>query len=451
MVLSETARYDRERVSPVGEHAVVLGGSIAGLCAARVLADAYDSVTVVERDVLPDEPVVRDGAPQTRQPHILLEAGRATVEDLFPGFCETVLARGGLLVDAARDLSMYREGGFVAAAETRLSLYCATRPLFEQVARERVRALDDVTVRDGTQWLDYRTNAAGDAVTGVDVQTPDGEHETLAADLVMDATGRTSRTPSWLEERGDEAPAVETVSVDVSYATIRVERPPDDRRVLFASPGAPRTRGGVAIPVEGGAWVVTLQGMHGDEAPTDPEAFVAFAESLPVPELGRIVREHEWRTNEAVGYPFPSSRRYHYEDLDALPDGLLVTGDALASFNPVYGHGMSVAALDALHLHHALAAGTDALAPRFFERAADTVDVVWRLAVGPDFEYAQTTGPKPLGTDVFNRYIARLTRKAHDDPVLAETLARVFLLEESPATLFAPRTLWRALRPGVSR
>ncbi len=449
MTLANVTRYDRGRLDRVGDHAVVVGGSMAGLCAARVLADGFERVTVLDRDPFPDEPTVRDGAPQTGHPHVMLEAGRLTLTDFFPGFEDDLFEAGGLCVDAGTELQFYDRGGFLAEPPDEMPMYCATRPLFEHVVREQVRALDGVDLQGGTQVTGYRFDDAGESVTGVRVRAG-GDERTLAADLVVDATGRTSRTPRWLADHGFPTPDVEEVHVDVTYSTIRVERPPDDRRVFFAPPDAPRTRGGGAIPVEGDRWEVAVQGVHGDDAPADREGFVAFAESLPVPEVGRLARERPWTSDGVHHYPFPCSRRRRYEHLDRFPEGLVVTGDAVASFNPIYGQGMSVAALDALALHHALAeGGLDGIAPRFFDRVGETVDIVWKLAVGRDFEFRETEGPKPFGTDLFNRYVARLSRKAHSDGVLTDAFARVFRLERPPTALLRPAVALRVLAPEI--
>jgi 2-polyprenyl-6-methoxyphenol hydroxylase-like FAD-dependent oxidoreductase len=448
MTLATVDRYDGDHIDFVGDRAVVVGGSMAGLCAARVLADAFESVVVLERDALPDEPVSRSGAPQTSHPHALLEAGRATLEDLFPGFGEELLSEGGLLIDAPTELKYYVKGDFVADGPERLPMYTASRPLFEQVVRHRAADLDRVTLRDGCRFTGYLTIDDGDDVTGVAYRDGAGDEQTLDADLVVDATGRTSRTPSWLEDHGYPSPPVDGVEVDVTYSTINVERPADDRRLYFVPPDPPRTRGGITMPIEGNEWEVILQGIHGDDAPTDRDGFVDFARSLPAAELGHIVDEHEWRSDEIHHYPFPASRRRRYEELDRFPDGLVVTGDAIASFNPVYGQGMSVGALDALLLHHAIAdGGLDDLALRFFDRAEPVLDQVWNLAVGGDFEFPETTGPKPRGTDLFNRYGGRLTRRAHSDGTLTDAFYRVIRLERPATSLLRPAVVWRVLRP----
>jgi len=418
---------------------------MAGLCAARVLADAFDEVVVFERDELPDEPVTRDGAPQTSHPHVMLEAGRATLEDLFPGFGEELLSAGGLMIDAGTQSTWYDQGGLLASTNDRLPMYCATRALFEHVVRERVRGIENVRLSDGCQFLDYELD--GDRVTGATLRDENGDETSVDAALVVDATGRASRTPQWLDTHGYPTPEVDEVEIGVTYSTIRIDRPTDDRRVILVAPERERPRGAALVPVEDGRWEVILQGIHGETAPADPESFVEWAEEYPIDEVGRLVRERDWTSEEIHQYPFPSSVRRHYENLDGFPEGLVVTGDAIASFNPIYGQGMSVAALDALVLHHELGDGIEGLAPDFFDRTGAIVDEVWKLAVGNDFIFPETTGPKPFGTDPFNRYVARLLRRAHDDGYLTEAFFRVFRLERSATSLLRPGVLWRVFRP----
>jgi len=446
MVLDNIGRYDPDRVEEVGDRAVVVGGSMAGLCAARALADAFAEVTVLERDTVPEGPVARDGAPQTSHPHAMLEAGRATLEDLFPGFGERLLAAGGLMIDAATEMRYYEAGDFFADGPDRLPMYCASRALFEHVVREAVIDRPNVTLQGNCHFVNYEADGDG-SVTGVTYRRQGSEATALDADLVVDATGRTSRTPSWLADNGYESPPEESVEIDVTYSTVRVDRAADTRHSLFVPPDPPRTRGGAAIPIEDGQWEVILQGVHGDDAPTDRKGLIAFAESLPVEDFGELLRERTWTSERIHHYPFPSSVRRRYETLDRFPDGLVVTGDAIASFNPIYGQGMSVAALDALLLHHALADGLDDLGLRFFDGAAEVVDAVWNITVGGDFQFDETTGPKPPGTDLFNSYIDRLVEKAHADGELTDAFYRVFRLEREPTSLLRPGVAWRVLRP----
>lgn len=448
MTLATVSRYERDRVANVGERAVVVGASMAGLLAARVLADGFERVTVLERDSLGDDRTTRRGVPQGRHAHALLESGRVTIEDLFPGYGEELLSAGGMVIDQSADLRHYEKGGFLADGPERVPMYCATRPLFEGIVRRRVAALDGVDVRPGRQFVDYAVGDTEAAIEGTVIRDENGDRSTVPADLVVDATGRTSRTPSWLDDHGYAPPPVDEVTVDLAYSTALIERPTGDRRTFFVTPDAPRTRGVVMMPVEDGRWLLTAIGVHGDHPPTDPDGLTAFVASLPVTEPGRLLEERPWASDEIAHYPFPANRRHRYEALDRFPDGLLVVGDAVSSFNPIYGQGISVAALEAVLLHRMLATGGRAdLARRFFDRAEEVVDVPWSIAVGGDFEFSQTEGPKPTGTDLFNRYLARLMRRAHTDGALRDPLIRVFNMERPPTDLFRPGVAWRVLRP----
>ncbi|MFC6953287.1 NAD(P)/FAD-dependent oxidoreductase [Halorubellus litoreus] len=443
MTLDELERYDADAVEYCGDRAVVVGGSVAGLLAARVLADGFDEVLVLERDEVPDEPVQRDGVPQATQIHALLEAGRATIEDCCPGYCESLLAAGGVLLDGARDLRFYDQGGYLADGPRRMPFYAATRPLFEDVLREHVTAGRSVTVQDRTRVTDFLLDDDGDAVVGVERREGTGDAERVPADVVVDATGRASRTPRWLEANGFPAPPVEDVPIDVGYATVAVERPPGGRKTMLAMASAPRTRGEAVFPVEGDRWLVNVHGVAGDHPPADLDGVREFAASLPTDAAATTLSEHEIR-GDVHAYRFPSSRRRYYERLDTVPEGLLVVGDALASFNPIYGQGMSVAALEALALHRALAAdGTTGLPERFFENAAPVVDHAWEMAVGADAPFAPGNAPVPGRVAAFGRYFDHVMRAAQDDGHLREALMRVIAMQDSPTALVRPRVLRR--------
>lgn len=449
MTLATVPRYDSGQISDREGRAVVVGAGIAGLVAARVLADAFDEVTVIDRDPLPDEPVARQGVPQARQIHILWEAGRATLEAFFPGYSEELRSAGGVVIDGRRDFYLFSQNGFLSPGLKPFPLYAATRPLYEQLLRRRVSELDGVHLRGNCQFTTYLADDAATTVNGVVVRSDNAQQEELAADLVVDATGRTSRTPDWLEKYGYTMPATEEVHVDLAYTATLIERPSDDRRMIGVLAEAPRTRGGAVLPVEDNRWLVNLHGIHGDHPPTDVEDSDDFAASLPTPIVKDLLDEHPRMSEKSTFYPFPSSRRYRYEELNRFPDGLVVIGDAIASFNPIYGQGMSVAALEALMLHHTLATNDrQQFGRRFFDRVAAVVEPAWMLAAGADFGFPQTEGDRPRGTAFFNWYLARLLRKAHTDRALTDAFTEVLSMQQSPTSLLRPGVLWRVLRPG---
>lgn len=451
MTVAEIPAYDASRVATVGEHAVVVGGSMAGLIAGRVLADAFERVTVIERDAFPDDPRPRRGVPQGNHVHAMLEAGRDTLEDLFPGYSDDLVSAGAVDIDLSTDFNFYDEGDFVASGSHHLSMYCATRPLIEHVTRQRLSMVDAVSLRDECHLTSYRTDDSDATVEGVTIRNETGGVEAVEADLVVDCTGRTSSTPDWLADHGYRRPPEDKVHIDLTYSTIFVDRPPDYTRAFHVMPSPPRTRSTVTLPVEDGRWIVTLSGVHGDHPPADSDRMLAFAESLPTDAIARIIEEHEIVSDGVEQYPFPANLRRRYWEQERFPDGLVVLGDAIASFNPIYGQGMSVSALEGLHLHHALAEdGRDALAFRYFDRIESVVDNAWNVSVGSDFRFDETTGPKPPGADILNRYLSRMTRKAHDDGTLADAYTRVVTMEEPPTSLLRPRIAWRVLRPSIT-
>ncbi|WP_277552437.1 FAD-dependent oxidoreductase [Halobaculum limi] len=435
-------------MSRQGEQAAVIGAGMAGLLAARVLADAFDEVTVIEKDTFPDEASPRRGVPQGRHIHVMLEAGRSTLEDLFPGFRRDFLSAGGLEIDAARDVKFYAEGDFLAEGPHYLPHYAATRPLYEQLVRRNVSRLDGVTVRQGCRSVDYRIDETATTVEGVSFTNEQATVEELDTSLVVDATGRTSRTPAWLKRHGYTPPPVDEVYIDLAYSTLLLQRPPEDHRSFITTPSSSNPRAAGVLPVEGDRWVVTVAGVHGDHPPTDIDGFTEFASNLPAPDLEGLLEDHPRASDEIAHYPFPTNLRHRYEDLDHFPEGLVVIGDAIASFNPLYGQGMSVAALEAVLLHHILATGRlSDIGLRFFVRSTDVVDIAWMMAVGADFRFPQTTGPKPRSTDLTSRYLSRLNRKAHTDGVLRDAFMRVLMMERPPTTLFHPKIVWRVLKP----
>jgi len=450
MTLATVPEYDDSHIATVGEHAVVVGGSMAGLIAARVLADAFERVSVIERDAFPDAPKPRRGVPQGNHVHAMLEAGQKILEDLFPGYGDDLISAGSVDIDLSTDFNFYDEGDFVASGSHHQSMYCATRPLIEHVTRCRLTAVEGVSLHDECHLTGYLTDSSETAIKGVIIRNKTGNQEEIEADLVVDCTGRTSSAPNWLADHGYQRPPKDEVHIDLAYSTILVERPPQDTRALHVMPCPPRTRSTVTLPIEENRWVVTLSGVHGDHPPADVEGMLEFAESLPVDAVAEIINEHEVVSDGVEQYPFPANLRRRYWELERFPEGLLVLGDAIASFNPIYGQGMSVSALEGLHLHHALAEdGCDDLAVRFFDRVENVVGNAWNVAVGSDFRFDETSGPEPPGTDILNRYLSRMTRKAHHDDTLADAYTRVVTMEKPPTSLFHPRIVWHVLKPSL--
>ncbi|HEX6358900.1 FAD-dependent oxidoreductase [Actinophytocola sp.] len=427
--------------------AVVLGGSVAGSLAARVLAEEYQDVLVVDRDKVLGVGVARRGAPHAYHAHGLHARGHLIMKDLYPGLTDELAATGVPLGDLG-ELEWYFNARRLQPARTGLVTVKAPRPVLENHIRARTAALANVTYLEEHDILRPVTTADGSRVTGVIVrrQADDAEIE-LEADLVVDATGRGSRTPAWLDELGYERPEEEKVKVGLAYTT-RLYRPdPSWTGVIesinvVASPAHPR--GAFFGQMGPDTCILSLTGILGDHPPTDPEGFLEFARTLPVPDVYKIVRDLA-PIGEPVRFRFPASVRRHYERLTRFPDGLLVIGDAFCSFNPVYGQGMSVASLEAMTLRNVLRRGE--VAPReVFQELAKAVNVPWDISAGGDLDFPEVEGNRTPKVKAGNAYMARLQYAATKDARLTTALMRVAGLMDRPETLFKPTTVARVLR-----
>jgi 2-polyprenyl-6-methoxyphenol hydroxylase-like FAD-dependent oxidoreductase len=424
-----------------GSHAIVIGAGMGGLVAARMLADHYQRVTILERDVLPLEAAPRKGVPHGRHAHGLLARGREALEDLFPGLTDGLIEAGAVPIDTLADSRWFSHGVYLANATSGLRSILLSRPLLETHVRRRLRALTGVCIQENA--VVRRLTIAGDKVTGVALATG----QTIDANLVVDASGRHSRSADWLADLGYEKPAEDNIGVRISYTTRILCRRPDHlggKAIALVGAEAPQWRFGVAVAMEDDRWIVTQGGYFDDRPGHGDNGFLEFARTLSAPEIANLLTVAQPLT-PATNFSFPASRRWRYERLNRFPAGYLVFGDALCSFNPIYGQGMTTAALEGLALGRCLQEGEEALAERFFARAAPIIDIPWQIAAGSDLRHPQLAHMRtPMGR-FMNWYIGKVHRAAARDPAVGRAFLRVTNLMSPPTQLFTPATVSRVV------
>jgi 2-polyprenyl-6-methoxyphenol hydroxylase-like FAD-dependent oxidoreductase len=437
-------------MTKLGEHAVVLGASMAGLVAARALAEFYEAVTVVERDALSDNADHRRGVPQGRQIHGLLLRGAQALEEFFPGILDELVGAGAPSFDY-QDLSKlhFNMGGHVAVQSGSiegLRAYTPSRPFLESHVRRRTRAIPNIALLDNHDVVDVTSNTSRDRITGARIVNRHSHSESgLSADLVVDATGRGSRTPAMLERLGYGRPAEDDVVIHLTYASQLLRMPPEAMHecgcIVAPVPGRPT--GMAILRYEHDTVMFAVFGMAGNEPPGGCSAMCAFAEQFAPAHLLAAVAAAE-PLGETARHQFPASRWRRYDKAQPLPGGLLVVGDAVCSFNPIYGQGMTVAALEGSELRNCLSLGTTDLPRRFFRATAKPIGQAWQLAAGGDLSLPEIQGTPPLSTRLLNGYMDRLLTAAEYDTAAFAQFLKVAWLVDAPIRLLRPSMMWRA-------
>jgi flavin-dependent dehydrogenase len=458
-------------------HVAVIGASLAGLFAAAAASSAGCRVTLIERDVLPTEPRARRGVPQSEQSHILLFRGVLAAEQLLPGLRRQLSEHGAPQFPGGR-LPLLGAEGWAPLGDYGFDMLCVSRTLLEHVVRERVLAMDTVHLRSGvrvhglhphhTAWRVQLQEHHADAAGG---QTPGsldpGRHpqeaagddrlqdaarpaaEDVAADIVIDASGRSSRLPRWLQELGVTPAKTTTVDAQVGYATRRYTspRPPGPGVIMMASPR--RSRGCMVGPIENGQWLVSTVGIGEHRPGRDEVGFAEHLQQLPYPTAAEMVQEMT-PVSEIAVHRQTANVRHRYEDVRNWPDGLLVTGDALCAVNPMYGQGITVAACQGLLLHEALAAAAaqGRLRTRKVQkRLARVANLPWTMATSQDRQFLNGPERARLQEAFVSGWGTEIARLAmHGDQCAADAMQAVTHLMAPPAALFTPSLLLAVAR-----
>jgi 2-polyprenyl-6-methoxyphenol hydroxylase-like FAD-dependent oxidoreductase len=419
----------------MGRRAVVIGAGMGGLAAARAAADSFEEVLVLERDELPAGPAWRSGTPQCRHAHVLLAGGLRALDEMLPGFHQALIDAGATKLRTG--LSMRAEFPGMDPFPPRdlgWHFLAMSRPLTEFTVRRFVAAVPNIEIRPGCRAQELIGSADGGQVSGVRYEDGDGATHILKAELVIDACGPAPLTLAWLDQAGKPKPRETVVGVDIGYSTTTFampDDPPGDWLALATFSFPPeKGRGCFLFPMEGRRWIATLTGRGEDRPPGDFDGWLAYAQTLRTPTLYNAVRNAR-RLTDVVQYRFPAGVRRHLEAYPGFPRGLLAFGDSLCRFNPIYGQGMSSAALQAARLNHLLAeqAGKEDpfadLAPRFFAAAQSVVDTPWSTATSSDFAFAATKGERPPDFERALQFERALAGLAVRDPEVQDMWQQV--------------------------
>ena len=431
-------------------HVVIIGGSIAGMLAAAAVKDHATSVEIIEAHELPEGAEPRIGVPQAAHIHFLHEGGANAIESLLPGTIDQLLAAGANRIPMTTNMVIYSpEGWYRRWTKSTHFMISASRDLTDSIVREQVRKDPHVSVRTNAKVVEL----LGDhrRVTGVRVQTADGTETEVRADLVIDASGRSTRTPQWLTQLGITGLDEKRIDSGLVYAS-RLYRAPVSTRNwpmvgVQADPRLPQPgNAGGMLPIEDDRWHVSLMGAPGGQPTRDADAFEAFARTLRHPILADLLAHAEPLTDVSVTHS-TANQRYFYERLTRWPDGLVALGDSVASFNPVYAQGISVTAKGAVALRNLLVHGLPPGLARRAQRAITRpVNTAWTLAVGQDIHFPTTTGASPSIADrLLQRYVSRLSRTATGSFHAATVLTDVLAMKAEPTSLVTPRVLITAL------
>lgn len=423
-----------------------MGGGFAGLVTAGVLADFYERVTVVERDPTPAAGEHRRGVPQGRHTHNLLPGGARALEQIFPGITAEMTVDGAVAADMLVNYRFYLGGAALPQVSIGAPAVQATRPFYERHLRRRLLGRDGVRLLFGTDLVGLEPDAARTRFLGVRVRhAGDGDTETIAADLIVDAMGRGSRTPAWLQELGYPAPSDDRVTAEVGYASRMVELGADARAEVGHLVGGNANgipRGILLLAVEDGRFLLTLNGIGAaNRPPADDAGFSDFLATAAPPDIVRAVAAAE-SLGPIASFRFPAASWRHYEELRRFPDGLLVTGDAVSALNPLNAQGLAVAALEAIALRQCLRRGPKDVSRRFRRAAARIVAGPWQQMPG-----AAAARPRRISAARLRAaWMTRVVRAATRDAVVGARFGRVLAMVDSPVALLRPQVVWRVLR-----
>ena len=430
------------------KRAVIVGASIAGLMAATAIAPHVDEVTILEKDQLPDGPDPHQGAPQGHHAHILLKAGEQAIERLFPGIREELIVQGSHYLDFGKEIAWKHHGYWKTKLQEPFFLLMQSRPFLEWMIRKRVLQLSNVRIQEETKVIGISYHDGQTQISHVEIEEKKGASSLLACDVLIDATGAASLSSKWLKQADLPSPKESRIHVDLAYASRKFvsKEPisPDHKAAVIYFGQANPTATGLVFSTEKEEVIVSLGG-YGTHPPKDESAFLQYAKNLDSPEVYDLIKHLE-PASPIRRYKFPYQRRKHYESLKQMPQNLLVIGDAFCRFDPIFGQGISVAAMEAVALQKLFTKNRPHnLARAFHRKAANIVRIPWLLSASEGFRMAHTTGKKPIpvGLNLLHWYLGHIFALSAHDAHIYRRFVEVFNLVKHPVFLFSPRILFR--------
>jgi len=443
----------------LGDRAIVIGGSIAGSLAARILSDYFEKVIIIDRDKFPDRPQARKGVAQSVQPHILLVRGYRILRELFPGIEQKLLAKGALEIDWAREFSMFSESGWFANSvePSEIVSFTCSRPLLEWIVRDFILQIDNIEIIQETRVKNLIYNCDNNKITGVELDSK--ENKNLSAQLILDASGRGSNAPRWLENIGFNSPPETVINPLLGYATCKYREPEnfqEDWKVLLVSQAAPNhKRLGYLARIENKEWIATLGGYNRDFPPLDRENFLKFARSLRHEKFYQLISQAK-PISDIYAHRATENRLRHYEKIN-LPGGFIAIGDSVCALCPVYGQGMTVSALAAIVLRDWLEkVQKDFIFANneFQKNLAKSNSSAWMLATTSDSRFLETKGRLEANTSkniigqLMQKYMEKLFKQATVDPQLFILFMSINNDIRSPLALYHPSVIFKVLSAG---
>jgi len=434
-----------------GQKAIVIGGSVAGMFAARTLADFYEKIIVIEKDERSDTYSTRKGVPQGAHGHVLLKSGEEILERMFPGILDEMRQNGSFESDFAENVSWFHHGCSKVNYHSGVSITQQSRPFLEGHIQRKLEKLSNIEFIYNCKVKKLLLNAQKE-IKGIQAQYSDGSLVEFDTDLVIDASGPASLTPRWLEEWGFKVPDKTEVKIDLFYASmIFKELSPcaRDWHSLLVYPNPPdMDRGGSISPIEGDRYHVMLLGYGDNSPPRDLTDFLQYAKSLDQPYVFEAIKNGVADSGIQV-YRFPALQRYHYEKLSEFPPGLLIFGDAFCRLDPLFAQGMSIAAKEAELLRKMLRKydNKKRLTLHFHRQTSRIIDVPWLIALTEDFRFRSTSGKKPMGLSFLQWYVKKVVYACEHNKDVYGQFMKVLHLKAHPASLFKPNLFAGVLNP----